>query len=79
MNGKARGGLILVAALYMLYISWDLYRSRGDTATTMTPAARTVFIVLFILAGGGLAVYAIRTLISAQRDGDDPPKDDTLK
>ena len=61
MNGtKARSGLIGVAGGYLLYIAYQLFRDRGDPNTTMTPAARIVFIVLFVLSGAAMLVYAWR-------------------
>lgn len=55
-NGKTRSALLGLVAAYMLYTAYGLYQN--DTETTMSPTVRTLFIVLFVLAGIGVAVYA---------------------
>ena len=57
-KASIRSGLFAVVAVYMMKIAYDLYKARTDTDTTMTPAARTVFIVFFALAGIVLLVSA---------------------
>ena len=58
-NGKTRASLLGLVAAYLLYLSYELFAARADTNTTMTPAARTLFIILFVLAAVALAVYAV--------------------
>ena len=57
-NDKTRAGLYAVAAAYLLYLGFGLFRNREDTA--MTPVLRWLFIALFAAAAVGLAVYAVR-------------------
>ena len=59
-SAKARSGLTGIAGGYLLYIAYELFRDRGDPNTTMTPVARVLFIILFVLCGGALIVYAWR-------------------
>ena len=75
INRKTRACLFGIVALYLLHISYELFKGRGETDTTMTPAARIVFIVFFVLAAVGLGIYAVRTYRSSG-DDDQPPKDD---
>lgn len=71
-NGKTRASLLGVAALYLLYICYELYQSRDDPNTTMTPAVRIIFIALFVIAGIGLLIYAVREWRRSRTDDDQP-------
>ena len=66
-----------IVALYLLYISYELFQGRDDTNTTMTPAARILFIVLFVVAAIALLCYTIHIWRqSAKEDEQEQPKDD---
>lgn len=56
---KTRSSLLGVAGGYLLYLAYELFRDRGNADTTMTPAARIIFIALFVIAGAALIVYAV--------------------
>ena len=75
INGKTRSYLIGIVALYLLHISYELFQGRDDPNTTMTPAARILFIVFFVLAAIGLLIYAVRSWKRSGKD-DEEPKDD---
>ena len=77
INGKTRAGLLGAAALYLLYISYQLFQSREDTNTTMTPAIRILFIVFFAAAAVALLCYAVYIWRqSVREDEQKPPEDD---
>jgi hypothetical protein len=76
INGKNRSYLIGIVALYLLYISYELFQGRGETNTTMTPTARILFIVFFILAAAGLLVYAVRVWKRSGEEEQKSPQDD---
>lgn len=65
---KTRGSLLGLAAGYLLYTAYELFRDRGDPDTTMPPAVRIIFIVLFVVAAVPLLVYAVRTWKDGTRD-----------
>ena len=67
MNGKNRSYLLGVVGGYLLYLAYQLFRDRGMEDTTMTPAVRILFIVLFALTGIGLMVFAFRLWKTADR------------
>ena len=48
MVGKNRSYLMGIAGGYLLYIAYQLFESRGDQNTTMTPFVRIAFIVFFV-------------------------------
>ena len=76
INGKTRAGLLGVAGLYMLYISWELFQSRNETDTTMTPTARWLFIILFVAASVFVLVYAWRAWKQSRQEEENPQPDD---
>ena len=82
-NGKNRASLLGVVALYLLYLSYELFQGRNDPNTTMTPAARILFIALFVISAGGILFYAFRVWQRSGQEEDEqqPPEDDknTLK
>ena len=59
-NGQTRASLFGLAAAYLLYLCSGLFRDRHDTATSMTPVMRWLFIGLFAAAGVCLLFYAWR-------------------
>ena len=63
-----------VVAAYLIYISYDLFDHRQDTDTTMSPAARYLFIGLFVLAAVAIAVYGFRVWKDSKKDQPDPPQ-----
>ena len=75
-NGKNRASLLGVVAVYLLYLSYELFQGRNDPNTTMTPTARILFIVFFILAAAGLLVYAVRVWKRSGEEEQKPPQDD---
>ena len=44
-SGKTRSTLLGVVGAYLIYLAYQLFESRADADTTMTPAIRIVFIV----------------------------------
>ena len=74
---KTRSSLYGIVAAYLLYIAYGLFRDRNSADTTMTPAARILFIALFVLAAGALLVYAWRTWKQGSKEEDQPPEDKT--
>ena len=76
-NGKTRASLLGIVGGYLLYTAYELYRDWGNPDTTMTTAARIVFIVLFVLAGAALLVYAVRVWKCSGREEEkqQPPGD----
>ena len=59
-NDKTRSTLFGVIAAYFLYLCYGLFRDRHDTATSMTPTVRWLFLILFAAAAVWLGLYAIR-------------------
>lgn len=59
-SGKTRASLFGIVALYLLHLAYELFESRVDPNTTMTPFARIMFIALFVIASVCLIVYAVR-------------------
>ncbi len=57
-NKKTRSSLFAIVSAYLLYLSYGLVHDRHDTATTMTPIMRWLFIALFVAAAIGLGIYA---------------------
>ena len=85
MVGKNRSYLMGIAGGYLLYIAYQLFESRGDQNTTMSPALRIIFIVFFVLAGIGLMVFAFRLWFAAnkaekeKKEEAPPESEDSLK
>lgn len=59
-NGRTRLSLLGVAALYLLHLALELYQNREGENTSMAPAVRILFVVLFVAAAAGLLIYVIR-------------------
>ena len=59
-NDKARSTLFGVAAAYLLYLCYGLFRDRHDANTTMAPGIRWLFLILFAAAAVWLGLYALR-------------------
>ncbi len=76
-NGKNRASLLGVVAVYLLYLSYELFQGRNDPNTTMAPVARILFIALFVISAAGILVYAVHVWRDSKRDDDrQPPRDD---
>ena len=59
MSKSFRSGLYTIAALFLMYNAYELYRDRNVEETTMSPAVRTISIIFFAAAGLALLVYSI--------------------
>ncbi|MBR4500648.1 MAG: hypothetical protein IKP22_01975 [Clostridia bacterium] len=60
MNGeKTRSCLMGIVGGYLIYTAWQLFQGRNDPETTMTIGVMILFMVLFVIAGVGLMVYAV--------------------
>lgn len=80
-NQKNRAALLGIAGGYLVYLAYDLFRLRDNPDTTMTPAVRIIFIVLFVILGAGIVVWALRMWKDAARkekEGktEDPPENE---
>ena len=77
-NGKTRSSLLGIVGAYLLYTAYELWQDWGNTETTMTTPARIVFIVLFVLCGAALLVYAVYVWRHAddREENAPPPKDE---
>jgi len=73
-NRKARSGLYGVAAAFMFFTAYDLFKGRNDPESTMSSGLLIAFIVFFALAGAALLVYAFR-LWFGPKDGDKEEED----
>ena len=58
-NGKTRSTLLAIVSAYLLYTAYELFQGRAETDTTMTPAARLIFIILFVLSNEDLIINTI--------------------
>ena len=73
---KTRASLLAIAAVYLLYLAYELFQNR-EAPTTMAPAARILFIALFALAAAGLLVYACFIWKNSKKGGEEePPPED---
>ena len=72
---KTRASLFGIAAFYLLYLAYGLFKDRRQTDTSMSPAARILFIAFFMLAAIALIVYAVREWLKADREEKHPPED----
>ena len=73
-NGKTRSSLLGIVGAYLLYTAYELWQDWGNTETTMTTPARAVFIVLFVLCGAALLVYAVFVWKRAEDQKEEKPK-----
>lgn len=74
---KTRASLFAIVAAYLLHLAYELFQSRLDPDTTMTPVLRYLFIGIFALAAIGLIVFAIHTWRhSTQEEEEDQRKRD---
>lgn len=82
-NGKTRSTLLGIVGAYLCYIAYQLFEGRGETDTTMTPAARYVFIALFVIAGAAIMVYSVIVWKRSLREDEEQMKrkddEDSLK
>lgn len=62
-------------AVYLLYIAYELFQGRNDPETTMTPAARILFIVFFVLASVAILIYAYRIWKKSGQEEEKTPRD----
>ena len=67
-NGKSRASLFGVAAAYLLYLSYDLFRAGRNADMGMNPLARWFFIVLFAASAVGIGYYAFRIWKQCDRE-----------
>ncbi len=56
---KTRSTLMGIVGAYLIYTAWQLFQGRNDPDTTMTLGIMILFVVLFVIAGAGLVVYAV--------------------
>ncbi len=78
-NGKTRSSLLGIVGAYLIYTAWELWQDWGNTETTMTTPARVVFMVLFVLCGAALLVYAVivwRHADDRKEEDAKPPEDE---
>ena len=68
MNGKNRSYVLGVAGGYLLYLDYQLYENRNNPEAGMSSAVRILFMILFLLAGIGLMVFAFRLWFKADRE-----------
>ena len=59
-NKQARSSLYAIAAAYLLYLAYGLFQARYETATSMTPFMRWLFIILFAAVAVALGIFAVR-------------------
>ena len=81
-KGKTRSSLLGLAGAYLLYIAYGLYKDKGNADTTMSPAARILFIVLFAAAAAAILVYALLLWRRSDREdksGDSGRNDSVMK
>ena len=74
--------LLGIGAVYLLYIAYKLFEGRNDPNTTMTLPVMILFIVLFVIAAGFLAVYAYRVWKKSKQEEEEQPSQedgDSLK
>lgn len=74
-RGKTRSSLLGLVAVYLLYIAYELFQGRNDPETTMTPAARILFIVFFVLASVAILIYAYRIWKKSGQEEEKTPRD----
>ena len=58
MKRGTRSSLYALVAAFLLFTAYDLFKTRDDVETTMTPTVRIIFIVFFAVAGLALIGYA---------------------
>ena len=68
MKGKNRSYVIGVAGGYLLYLAYQLFENFNNPDAGMSQTVRILFIVLFVLIGIGLMVYAFRIWKDADRE-----------
>ena len=71
--------LLGIVGAYLIYIAYELWQDWGNTETTMTTPARVIFMVLFVLCGAALLVYAVivwRRAVDQKEEDDKPPEDE---
>ena len=59
-NEKIHSSLLGIVGGYLLYLAWQLFDTLRKGESTMAPGLQIAFIVLFVLAGAGILVYAWR-------------------
>lgn len=70
-NNKTRASLFGVAAAYMVYTAYDLFRGWNDPESTMPPVLLALFMVFFVLAAAGLGWYAYKVWQQPDKSDDD--------
>ena len=67
-----------MAGGYLVYLAYGLFRDRAQTDTTMSPAARILFIALFALAGAALVIYALVLWLRSCKEEDGQDRRDDM-
>ena len=75
-NSRNRSSLLGVVGAYLIYLAYQLFDSRLDPDTTMTPTMRIIFIALFTLSGVALIVYAVRIWRRGEKENQEEQGDD---
>ena len=73
---KLRPDIMGGAALYLLYIAYDLFRGRTNPETDMSPALRYGFVAFFVLAAAGLLFYAYRLWSALRKESREEQRED---
>lgn len=77
-NYQAHATMLAVVGGYMLYIAWHLFENMTSDAPDMAPGIAVALIIAFVLAGGGVLVYAWKTLQSGRKDDGGNDDDERL-
>ena len=77
-SSKNRSTLLGVIGAYLIYLAYQLFESRLDADTTMTPAARIIFMILFSLSGIALVIYAVRIWRKSDQEDDEKKQDEDI-
>ncbi len=63
-----------IVGAYLLYTAYELFQGRNDPNTTMTPFVMYLFIALFVIAAGGLFVFAWRLWKGSREEEEEKPE-----
>ena len=76
---KARSGLYGIAAAFMFFTAYDLFKGRNDPGSTMPLWLLIAFVVFFALAGVALVVFAARIWFRAKEEPAEEESDEKLR